>query len=244
MVPEELIRDVALLCLDAGNTIVFLDHDAAAAIAQRHGFPIDPVSLQRAEGEAKRRLERSANDRAPPLPDPDVPPSWSSLVRTMVQLAGGLDLEASAVCTRVLWEEHRTFNLWRRVPDGLIEAVTALRHSGVPVCVVSNSEGKLHELFERLGIDKAFDLVIDSHVLGIEKPDPRIFQHALARFGVSPSSALHLGDVVAIDIVGARAAGMRAALIDPYGHYEGTHPDVPRVPGAAAVARAIVALRQ
>jgi FMN phosphatase YigB (HAD superfamily) len=53
---------------------------------------------------------------------------------------------------------------------------------------------------------------------------------------------LHLGDVVATDVVGARAAGLRAALLDPFGHYVGQHPDVPRVPSVAEVARAIFTL--
>ena len=52
--------------------------------------------------------------------------------------------------------------------------------------------------------------------------------------------ALHLGDVFATDILGARAAGLRHALIDPHGHYAGRHLDVPRVPGVVEVACAIL----
>jgi putative hydrolase of the HAD superfamily len=243
-VPHELVRDVDLLCLDAGNTIVFLDHEATARLATRAGFALDPAALERAEGEAKRRLDRGPEHLAPPLPDPEIQRGWGVFVRTMVQLAGGLDDAASAACTRALWREHRVFNLWRRVPDGLIDAITALRQTGVRVCVVSNSEGRLHVLFEQLGIAGAFDLLIDSHVLGVEKPDPAIFHHALKHFGVPTSRALHLGDVVATDIAGARAAGLRAALIDPSDHYAGQHPDVPRVPGVSAVARAVIAARR
>jgi FMN phosphatase YigB (HAD superfamily) len=61
------------------------------------------------------------------------------------------------------------------------------------------------------------------------------------RFGVPAGRALHLGDNYATDVLGARAAGMRVALVDPYGHLDGRHADVPRVPGAAEVARALAA---
>jgi FMN phosphatase YigB (HAD superfamily) len=64
------------------------------------------------------------------------------------------------------------------------------------------------------------------------------------RFSVAPSHTIHLGDVYATDILGARAAGIRFALIDPFRHYEGLHLDVPRVPGAALVARAITAAKK
>jgi putative hydrolase of the HAD superfamily len=214
-----------------------------ARIGRAAGFPLDPTALERAEGETKRRLDRGAAHLAPPLPDPEIERGWSAFVRTMVQLAGGLDAEASAACVRALWHEHRTFNLWRRVPEGLPEALAPLRAAGVRVCVVSNSEGRLQVLFEQLGIADAFDHALDSHVLGVEKPDPAIFRHALEHFGVPPARALHLGDLVATDIVGARAAGLRAALIDPFDHYAAQHPDVPRVPGVVEVARALLAAR-
>jgi putative hydrolase of the HAD superfamily len=239
VIPEALVRDVDLLCLDAGNTVVFFDHEAACEVARAAGFPVEPAALARAEGLTKRRLEQTTDGLLDPLPDGDIPAGWSAFIRTALGAAAGLDAAASAECTRALWRAHREYNLWRRLPPGLIDAVSELRRAGVPVCVVSNSEGKLHELFARLGIANAFDLVLDSHLVGIEKPDPRIFAHALSHFGTAPERALHLGDVFATDVVGARAAGLRAALVDPLGHYDGRHPDVPRVPDVAQTAAAL-----
>ena len=234
-----LIQDLQLLSLDAGNTIVFLEHAAVAAAAHDAGFALDRDALAPAEGAAKRALDTQVG-LAAPLPDPEIPPIWSNFMRTMVQLAG-VDLADSAACTRALWRAHRQQNLWRHVPSDLPAAITAVRAHGVPVCVVSNSEGRLVDLFEQLGIAALFDLIVDSHVVGVEKPDPGIFAHALRHFDVRPEAVLHLGDVVATDVVGARAAGLRAALIDPLDHYAGQHPDVPRVSGVTAVARAICA---
>jgi len=119
----------------------------------------------------------------------------------------------------------------------------ALRNSGVKVAIVSNSEGMLESLFATLGILECFDTVVDSAKVGVEKPNPRIFAIACERTGTTPARSLHLGDTFATDIVGARNAGMRCALIDPFGHYDGLLEDVPRAVGVVAVSEEILRAR-
>jgi putative hydrolase of the HAD superfamily len=238
------VNDIRLLSLDAGNTIVFLDHDLCARIIVEElangcvDRRVSGTEIERAEGIAKVRLDRK--QLLPPLPDNDITPAWSAFMATLVQIATEVDDAHAAECTRALWAEHRMFNLWRKVPDGLVDAVGELRARGVPVVVVSNSEGRLDELFDNLGLTGVFDQVIDSHHVGVEKPDPRIFRLVLDRFGVAPPAALHVGDTFATDVVGARAAGMQVALLDPFAHYNGEYPDVPRVADVASVCRSIV----
>lgn len=232
------MNDVRLLSLDAGNTIVFLDHDVVAALVSAElGRHVGGDAIEKAEGEAKIRLDRQ--QLLAPLLDNDVTPAWGAFMATLVHIATGVDATRAAELVRVLWREHRTFNLWRKVPAGLTDAVAALRLRGVPVVVVSNSEGQLQELFDKLGLHDTFDLVIDSHHAGVDKPDPRIFQLALAPYGVAAAHALHLGDTYATDVVGARAAGLQVALIDPFGHYAGQYPDVSRVADVASVCRTL-----
>jgi HAD superfamily hydrolase (TIGR01549 family) len=233
------VNDVDLLSLDAGNTIVFLDYELCAAIVSAELVcSVDGRALERAEGVAKKRLD--AAQLLPPLPDKEITQAWSAFMATLVQIATEVDEARAARCVRALWAEHRRFNLWRRVPDGLCAAVGELRARGVPVVVVSNSEGQLQQLFDNLGMSATFDFVVDSHQVGVEKPDPRIFALALSRFGVAAPRALHVGDTFATDVVGARAAGMRVALLDPFGHYEGQHRDVSRVADVASVCKSIV----
>ena len=62
-------------------------------------------------------------------------------------------------------------------------------------------------------------MIIDSHVVGVAKPDPRIFQIALERLGVAPDQSRFAGDIFSIDILGARAAGIEARLIDQHERY-------------------------
>ncbi len=65
-------------------------------------------------------------------------------------------------------------------------------------------------------------VVIDSHVVGVAKPDPRIFDFALPYFSeFERDRIVYVGDSVTMDIVSARGAGLHPVLIDPYDD----HPD-------------------
>jgi FMN phosphatase YigB (HAD superfamily) len=234
-----LVRDVDLLCLDAGNTVVFLDHARLARTCAEAGFDTTAEALVAAEGQAKVALDRGAlydcawsQSRVPSAL------GWGRVVGTTVRNAG-LRADRVPAMLDFLWPRHRELNFWWLVPQGLAAALDRVRALHVPVAIVSNSEGMLEELLAHVGILSSIDLVLDSGVVGVEKPDPRIFDLALRRFAVAPDRALHLGDHFGTDVLGARAAGVRVALVDPFGHLDGQYTDVPRVPGATEVAQAI-----
>jgi putative hydrolase of the HAD superfamily len=113
---------------------------------------------------------------------------------------------------------------WNRVLPGSIDGLKQLAATGVGLGVVSNSDGTVAEQLvthrvcqvgEGEGVPVA--VVIDSGVVGIRKPDPGIFDLALAALGVPADRAVHVGDTVFADVVGARAAGVRPFHLDPYG---------------------------
>ena len=85
--------------------------------------------------------------------------------------------------------------------------------------MVSNSNGSVEGLLDRLGLGASLAFVIDSAVVGVEKPDPRIFRLALARAGVEPGQAVYVGDLYSVDVIGARAAGIEGILLDPRGYW-------------------------
>ena len=82
-------------------------------------------------------------------------------------------------------------------------------------------------------------VIIDSHVVGIEKPDPRIFHLALTEIGVPPERCCFVGDSVHFDVDGARAAGLRPVHVDPYDFCP--HDDHGHVSGLADVVAAFAA---
>jgi putative hydrolase of the HAD superfamily len=129
----------------------------------------------------------------------------------MAALLGGAGVSAEAVGPLVdwLWDEQPRANLWRAEIPGMVALARELSARGVRVAVLSNSEGGLADLLAEIGIADAFAAIIDSGRIGIEKPDRRIFDHALAVLGAT-RPGIHIGDSWPADIAGALGAGWRA----------------------------------
>ncbi len=125
--------------------------------------------------------------------------------------AGATDVDALA---EWLFAENARANLWRRPIPGMVELARDLAARGAIVGVLSNSEGRLAALLGEVGLLDSFVAVIDSGCVGLEKPDRRIFEHALVALGASPepgqTRAIHIGDSWDADIAGARNAGWQA----------------------------------
>jgi putative hydrolase of the HAD superfamily len=106
---------------------------------------------------------------------------------------------------------------WSAFPD-VLEALAALRFRGVRVGVLSNAPSDLPVFLDRLGITPFLDFAVVSAQEGVKKPDRRIFEIALARAGVDPGAALHVGDMYLEDILGGRAAGVQTLLMERNPH--------------------------
>lgn len=112
---------------------------------------------------------------------------------------------------------QRGFGLWNHPLDGVAATIDRIRGRGVRVAVVSNSDGSVRDSLQRAGLLDLFEFVIDSHEIGVAKPDPAIFLAALERMGLVPEETWYVGDSVFHDVEGARAARLaRAVLVDPY----------------------------
>ncbi len=96
-------------------------------------------------------------------------------------------------------------------------ALRAIRAAGARLVCVSNWDYALGEVLERVGLAGHLDAVVTSAGAGAAKPDPAIFAAALEAAGCPPEAALHVGDTEAEDVAGARAAGIRALLLDRTG---------------------------
>jgi putative hydrolase of the HAD superfamily len=211
-------RPKAIL-FDAGFTLTFHDGARLAAYAAKAGVTADAAALEGAE--RALREEYRETEGVVMRTHHDGGFSWHErLYRRLLALAetpgapDTLDRAAS-----VMLREHRASNAWRRIGLGVRESLERLRGAGFKLAVVSNSEGTIEQMLLEIGLRPLFDAVIDSSVVGFTKPDPRIFGIALDRLGVAAADALMVGDSPSADVDGASAAGIRAALIDPYDFY-------------------------
>jgi putative hydrolase of the HAD superfamily len=128
--------------------------------------------------------------------------------------------------------------LWNVVPEQVIEDLRDLAATGVAIAVVSNSDGTVESVLRRCEIP--IDIVIDSGVVGVAKPDPGIFAFALEKLNVAPEKAVHVGDTTWADVDGALAAGVRPLHLDPFGDCPdpaGHHEHVRSLADVVAIAR-------
>ncbi len=210
------------LFLDAGGVLVHPSWTRIGAALARQGVHAEPAALMHADPRAKHELDVA--QRITQTTDAVRAPRYLELVLAHAGIAASPATELALAEVR---DYHARENLWEDVPTDVIPALGRLRAAGLRLVVVSNANGRLRAAFDRIGLTRHLDDIIDSSEVGYEKPDPAIFRLALARAGAEPARALHVGDLYHVDVVGARAAGVRALLLDPAGLYGDC--DCPRI---------------
>ena len=105
------------------------------------------------------------------------------------------------------------YSLIHPYPEAL-DALRTTKARGLYVGVISNFNDALLPVLKYHGLDQFVDDVTYSEAVGVEKPDPRIFEHALRKAGCAPVRALHVGDSWEADYLGARGAGMEAVWLN------------------------------
>jgi putative hydrolase of the HAD superfamily len=185
------------------------------------GVPATAERLRRAEVEGRRGYDRAAQARDS-LPtagaEPSIPPI-DAYWRDMLAATGCPPSRLDEAVRRLRARQDSDHFLWAKPMEGAREAIDGVAALGLRRACVSNSDGRAERHLERFGVRAGLEFVVDSAVVGIEKPDPRIFALALARLDVAPERALYVGDIRSVDEHGARAAGMRFVLLDPFGDY-------------------------
>jgi HAD superfamily hydrolase (TIGR01509 family) len=191
---------------DAGNTLVFLDYARLAhGVGAALGLSLSGAGLAAHAPAASRAMERAGGtdrERA------------AAYLETLFLLSG-VPPDRLAELRDCLARMHGELHLWCAVQTGSAESLARLRAAGLQLGVVSNSDGRVGQALEAAGLRQYFDVVVDSALVGLEKPDPRIFQTALEALGVAPEEALYVGDLYEVDVLGAQAAGIRAILFGP-----------------------------
>jgi HAD superfamily hydrolase (TIGR01509 family) len=203
---------IRAILFDLGNTLLFLDYERiAAGVAPVAGVPLSAAALASHAEAAALEMERgSATDAE----------RGRLFLDALFRLAG-VPAKKAADVRSALRRLHAERHLWSGLSRGTEATLQRLKRAGVRLGVVSNSDGRAEEALIASGLRDAFEVVVDSAIAGVEKPDPRIFLGALAALDVAPEDALYVGDLYEVDVAGARAAGMTAALVDPAGRHAG-----------------------
>jgi HAD superfamily hydrolase (TIGR01509 family) len=219
-----LPRRPAAVFLDAGNTIVHLDYDLIADMFAKHvrGEVPTPEAIRRAEWRARVRLDSflgSTPHEAMPMPTSTESRGTLRRYLTLIRDEAGIEMPAAdlALVLDEIEDYHQAHNLWSKPHPFANRVLGELKEAGCKLAVVSNAGGDVAVLLARMGLAELFSAIIDSGVVGVEKPDPAIFHLAARELGVAPEAAIHVGDLPAVDVKGARAAGVEPVLLDPLG---------------------------
>ncbi len=205
------MTDLKAVLFDAGNTLIWLDHPFIVDVLREHGVETTAERLMEAEYASKRLMDELARGSKG-----DERTRALTYFAEMFRQAGAPESAFPALSQR-MFARHAEKNLWGNVRERTDETLDELRRRGYRLGVISNADGQVEAMLGSVGLRPHFELVIDSGLVGIDKPDPRIFELAAERMGIHPAEAMYVGDIYEIDVQGARAAGMQAILIDPLG---------------------------
>jgi HAD superfamily hydrolase (TIGR01509 family) len=198
---------------DAGGTIVHPDWPRLSRIAAEvSGRSFKSQEMGRAFGEMLRAVGIQMQSEGFVLPNEMKQPHWT--FRRMYA-ALGLDESTCTAVVQRLAVSHMDRHVWCGPDPAASRVLEELKREGLTLAVISNTEdGRLIESLEAAGISSYFDLLIDSHLVGLRKPDAAIFKLTLKRLGLEAHEAAYVGDSYVHDALAARAIGLRGILLD------------------------------
>jgi len=210
--PEHGAPQIDVVFLDAGGVLVSPDPARIAARFAAAGITVDPAQLVGAHYRGVHAIDRAA---AAPEEFADYHDAYARHLGLVDDdLARGIEILEG------LWERS---GLWTAPLPWAADGLAAIAATGIPIVIVSNADGTVATVLESTGLLQvgpgpgvSVVAIVDSTLVGIAKPDPRIFEHALALVGTEASRAIHVGDAYQYDVRGARAAGVRPILVDPF----------------------------
>jgi HAD superfamily hydrolase (TIGR01549 family) len=214
------MRRIRAVFLDAGNTLVFPRIENIIAELKEHGHAATPEDFYAAERLAKQKLD---DWLWPQIHRQEVPKQidyyyWSAYLDELTRRLGVPERHAGEL-NKLLIKSFQDIQLWSRVMPDTPDFLEGLLVQGYFLGVISNSTGTLEGQLVRLGLARYFQAILDSAIVGIQKPHPGIFTLALQRASVEGSEAVFVGDTYATDVGGAQLAGLTGVLMDSVGAY-------------------------
>ena len=194
---------IRVVIFDLGNTLVYEDkekslEDASLSIALKYSIDRPPAytTVYRLLGMRQTDFCEASLDAAAYY--------YASLVG-----GGRVDIMAAR---KIREELIRALALSLKPYPATRRILEELRERGYRIALISNasSQEAVEETLRRLGLIDYFDAVVTSRLVGVRKPDPRIFAYTLTLLQSKPSEAVHVGDRAYEDVLGAKLAGLYA----------------------------------
>jgi HAD superfamily hydrolase (TIGR01549 family) len=211
---------IRAIFFDAGNTLIFPRIEELAQELTAQGYPATVEDFRAADRRGRAKLDEILWPllRQGQIPQTVDPIYWNEYLRALMEQIHAPEAKRGDVTDR-LADRFRELSFWSHVFPETPGFLESLKARGYYLGVISNSVGWLEEYLGQVCLARYFDTILDSAIVGIEKPHPGIFRLALERAGVRAAEAIFVGDTYATDIGGARLAGLRGVLLDLVGAY-------------------------
>jgi putative hydrolase of the HAD superfamily len=212
--PDEI--DAVLFDMGGVFTLPAPDVIRAALSPTGLAVPLDDRAFHRAHYDAL-----AAHDRDCPA-EADIGAHYLRAYLASLGFVGD-DLDRADAAVTVVWHlpSDRRWT-WRQ--DEAVAALGRIAATGRGVAVVSNCDGTAERILVAGEICQVGEgpgvpvtAIVDSHLVGVAKPDPAIFTPALDALEAAAHRAVFVGDSLRYDVAGARAAGLHPVHLDPYG---------------------------
>ena len=216
-----MTEELDVVFFDLGGTLIDVSvprEHLWADVLSKHGRDVSVSKL----ADAIRAADRDMDESFASIQGMDEKPFWLEF-NSRVLDGAGVDVSSEDVVSELsksFGELVRDEGKWQDYPDTrpLLED---LSRRDINVGLISNATNLARKVLKRLDLERYFDPIVISSEIGHRKPSREIFDAALDQAGAAPSRSIYIGDKPAVDVVGAKKAGMNAILIDR----EDTFPD-------------------
>lgn len=212
------------ILFDAGGVLVLPDPTVLAPLLVRYG---GSTSV-----DAHRRAHYAGMKAKSDVAEPEG--AWDVYNDAYVLAVGVVESDLGEAA--FVLDRTRSAWLWRWTIPETRSALDRLAAAGIPMGVVSNASGQIEAMLVREicqvgpGAHVEMRCIVDSYLVGVAKPDPRIFDFAVPHFAEFDRARIaYVGDSVTMDIGASSAAGLHPILLDPYDDHEGA--DFERIRG-------------
>lgn len=219
--------DLKGILFDGGNTLFYFDGDWADVLAaasqelmvhlQKSGLNVNESNFL---NEFRRRMDEYYVQREVEF----IEYTTARILRELLNELGynhlsSIELDAALRRFYGVSQDH-----WKHDEDAE-PTLKALREAGYRLGVVSNAsdDNDVQTLVAKAGVRPYLDFALSSAACGIRKPNPRIFEIALANWGFAPAQVAMVGDTLGADILGARNAGLYSIWLTKHADKPSNH---------------------
>ena len=211
------------LLFDAGGVFVVPDPLTTGMVLEPYGGTTSLGALVRCHYAGMAAIDAATASQAA---DSIERISWSSYREAYAREAGVPEQKVGEAAAALL----KVFSafLWHFPLHESVAGLWRLHLLGIRIGVVSNASGQIEQTLANENVCQVGEgsgvpvlIVTDSHVVGVAKPEPEIFDDAIRVMNVPRERIAYIGDSFINDVGGARNAGLSPILLDPYGFHDG-----------------------